>query len=209
MIGLHIHAGSGIVQVDNWTNNAKLLFNVCKTFPSVRMLNLGGGIGVPYNPKHPALPTQSLDDSLAQLKEQFRKQLNRDLQFWMEPGRFVVAHAGILLATVTQLKTKPGRKFVGINTGMNSLIRPALYSSYHHIVNVSRLSNDDTQDGYWSCLHVPSKQECLIADVVGPICETGDVLGKILGVTIVCFGLIGIGGFVTLHVVRCGSPFAG
>jgi diaminopimelate decarboxylase/aspartate kinase len=79
----------------------------------------------------------------------------------MEPGRYVVAEAGVLLAKVTQTKTKGAAGYVGVATGMNSLIRPALYGAHHDIVNLSRLS--EVADG--------------IFDVVGPICETGDVLG--------------------------------
>ena len=79
----------------------------------------------------------------------------------MEPGRFLVAHAGALLARVTQIKTKGDVTYVGVDAGMNSLIRPALYGAYHPIINLSRLDDRRT----------------LRAHVVGPVCETGDVLG--------------------------------
>ncbi len=79
----------------------------------------------------------------------------------MEPGRYLVAEAGVLLARVTQTKRKGEIRYVGLATGMNSLIRPALYGAYHRIVNLSRLDQKTT----------------MVADVVGPICETGDVLG--------------------------------
>jgi len=80
----------------------------------------------------------------------------------MEPGRFLVAQAGVLLAPVTQTKSKGPVHYVGLGTGMNSLIRPALYGSYHEIANLSR----------------PDEAPAITADVVGPICETGDVLGR-------------------------------
>ena len=79
----------------------------------------------------------------------------------MEPGRYLVAQAGALLTTVTQLKGKGERVYVGVDTGMNSLLRPSLYGAYHEIVNLTR--------------HGEPAQ--ITADVVGPICETGDVLG--------------------------------
>lgn len=79
----------------------------------------------------------------------------------MEPGRFMVARSGVLLARVTQTKRKGSAQYVGIETGMNSLLRPALYGAYHEIVNLSKL--EEPLD--------------ITADVVGPICETGDVLG--------------------------------
>ncbi len=83
------------------------------------------------------------------------------LSFWLEPGRFFVAESGVILAKVTQLKEKGKARFIGIETGMNSLIRPALYGSYHEIVNLSRLHEEKTE----------------FAHVVGPICESGDTLG--------------------------------
>ena len=72
-----------------------------------------------------------------------------------------MANSGVLLATVTQLKEKGNTRFVGIDTGMNSLMRPSLYGAYHHIVNLTRLGETNQ----------------LIAHVVGPICESGDTLG--------------------------------
>jgi diaminopimelate decarboxylase/aspartate kinase len=83
------------------------------------------------------------------------------LEVWLEPGRYLIATAGVLLARVTQLKSKGGVRFVGVATGMNSLIRPALYGSYHEIVNLSRLEEAATE----------------VVNVVGPICESADVLG--------------------------------
>jgi diaminopimelate decarboxylase/aspartate kinase len=85
-----------------------------------------------------------------------------EYELWLEPGRFLVSEAGVLLARVTQTKTKSGVRFVGIATGMNSLIRPALYGAYHRIVNLSRL--DEPADR--------------LMTVVGPICESGDRVGR-------------------------------
>ena len=83
-------------------------------------------------------------------------------ELWIEPGRYLVAHAGVLLSQVTQLKRKSGVKFIGLNTGMNSLLRPALYDSYHEIFNLSRI---DTQEASET------------VEVVGPICESADNFG--------------------------------
>ena len=79
----------------------------------------------------------------------------------IEPGRFLVSKAGVLLAPVTQVRGKHDVRFIGVATGMNSFLRPALYGAWHGIHNLSRL--DAPQTGYWN--------------VVGPICETSDVLG--------------------------------
>jgi len=79
----------------------------------------------------------------------------------MEPGRYFVAESGVLLSSITQLKCKEGIMYIGIDSGFNSLIRPALYGSYHQIVNLSRLE----------------EPPALVAEVVGNICESGDVFG--------------------------------
>ena len=89
------------------------------------------------------------------------KALNPHVALWLEPGRFLVAQCGVLLAHVTQIKGKGSVRYVGISTGMNSLIRPALYGAYHRIVNLSRLDQKTTQ----------------VVTVVGPICETSDRFG--------------------------------
>ena len=81
---------------------------------------------------------------------------------WIEPGRYLVAEAGVLLARVTQVSSKLGVRRIGIDAGMNALLRPALYNAWHEIVNLSRL--DDPAGA--------------AAEIVGPICETGDVLGR-------------------------------
>ena len=83
------------------------------------------------------------------------------LALWIEPGRYLVAAAGVLLARVTQTKSKDEVRFIGIATGMNSLIRPALYGAWHEIVNLTRLDEPATE----------------VVNVVGPICESADFLG--------------------------------
>ena len=80
----------------------------------------------------------------------------------MEPGRYLVAQAGVLLSRVTQLKQKDDQHYLGVGVGMNALVRPALYGAYHDIVNLERL-------------HEPTDR---LYRVVGPICESGDVLGE-------------------------------
>jgi diaminopimelate decarboxylase/aspartate kinase len=84
------------------------------------------------------------------------------LSLWLEPGRFLVAEAGVLLVTVTQVKEKQGTRFVGVDAGMHVLARPVLYSSWHGIANLTRI-------------HAAPSEIC---DVVGQICEAGDVLGR-------------------------------
>ena len=155
IVGLHAHTGSGVFNVANWTGTGRQLAELARQFPDVRTIDLGGGIGVPDRDGDPGLDLAALDAGVAALKADFPQ-----LEFWMEPGRFLVARAGVLVAQVTQLKGKGRVGYVGVATGMNSLIRPALYGAYHAVVNLTRLEEEATTR----------------VNVVGPICETADEL---------------------------------
>jgi len=156
VVGLHAHAGSGILSSTNWFEMGQALLNLVHHFPNLRYIDLGGGLGVPYKRGDRPLDLEQVSESLSMLKD--KKGI---LEFWVEPGRYIVADAGVLIAKVTQIKPKGDQFYVGIETGMNSLIRPALYGAYHEIVNLSKL--DDPTD--------------MICNIVGPICESGDILG--------------------------------
>ncbi|HEV2321379.1 MAG TPA: bifunctional aspartate kinase/diaminopimelate decarboxylase, partial [Gammaproteobacteria bacterium] len=104
----------------------------------------------------PGLDLKRLDAGLFKVRRAYP-----DIQLWLEPGRYLVARAGVLLARVTQLKGKSGLRYLGVDAGMNSLLRPALYGAHHEIVNLTRFDE-------------PAKARYT---VVGPICESGDVLG--------------------------------
>jgi diaminopimelate decarboxylase/aspartate kinase len=154
--GLHAHTGSGNFDVANWTETGALLADLAARFPHVTVVDLGGGIGVPEQPGHADIDLEKLDRGVAGLAARFPR-----IEFWMEPGRFLVAKAGVLVAVMTQLKGKGDVQYVGIATGMNSLIRPALYGAHHDIRNLTRLES-------------PMSHR---VNVVGPICETADLLG--------------------------------
>jgi diaminopimelate decarboxylase/aspartate kinase len=156
IVGLHAHSGSGIFTVANWAETATLLAGLTRRFTGVRCINVGGGIGVPDKASRPPLDLAELDAAIGRVRA-----AHPLLQFWMEPGRYLVAESGVLLATVTQIKGKGDVRYVGIATGMNSLIRPALYGAWHEIVNLTRLAAPATET----------------YTVVGPICESGDQLG--------------------------------
>jgi len=156
VIGLHAHSGSGILTPEHWAHLGQTLAETSRLFPDVRVLDVGGGLGVPEKPGQDPLDLDAVAAGLAQLKL-----ANPGKAIWLEPGRFVVAESGVILARVTQIKGKGAVRYVGVATGMNALIRPALYGSYHEIVNLTRLSEERTER----------------ANVVGPICETGDTLG--------------------------------
>ena len=155
--GIHAHSGSGILEPENWHSVANALLGVADRFPDVRVLDLGGGIGVPDKRDDPSFDLQALDQQLVEFKKQHPK-----YKLWLEPGRFLVAEAGVLLTHLTQLKGKAEMRYVGVSTGINSLIRPALYDAYHEIYNLTRLDEEATET----------------VTIVGPICESGDKLGR-------------------------------
>jgi diaminopimelate decarboxylase/aspartate kinase len=157
VVGIHAHSGSGILDPDNWRSVAVNLVQVAQRFPSVRSIDLGGGIGVPDKPGDKPFDLEKLDATLKDIRASYPQ-----YHLWLEPGRYLVSQAGVLLSRVTQIKGKGDMRYVGIGTGMNSLIRPALYGSYHEIVNLSKAE------------HAPTDT----VTVVGPICETGDKLGS-------------------------------
>jgi diaminopimelate decarboxylase/aspartate kinase len=156
VIGLHAHAGSGIRSPEAWNQTAHFLMAAADRFPDARILDLGGGLGVVERPGLAPLDMNRLSTLLARFKA-----LHPDFELWLEPGRFLVAEAGALIMSVTQTKSKGEINYVGVDAGMNTFLRPALYGSWHEIVNLSRVG----------------KVACTEYNVVGPICETGDTLG--------------------------------
>ena len=123
----------------------------------MKTIDLGGGLGVPEKPGDKEFDLGRLDETLAEIRETYPQ-----FNLWLEPGRFLVARAGVLLTRVTQTKGKGDMRYVGVATGMNSLIRPALYGAYHEIVNLTRADQSPSET----------------VTVVGPICESGDRLGS-------------------------------
>jgi diaminopimelate decarboxylase/aspartate kinase len=154
--GLHAHVGSNIFTPEKWSDTALFLANVAEAFPDVTILDLGGGLGVVERPGQEPLDLHEVDAHLARIREAYPR-----YRLWIEPGRYLVAEAGVLIAKMTQTKQKGDYRYVGIDVGMNSFIRPVLYGSYHDIVNLSG--------------ERPGPKQTV--NIVGPICESGDVLG--------------------------------
>jgi len=156
VVGLHAHTGSGVLNAEVWREQMERFLEVLPAFPDTRVLDLGGGLGVPDRRGQSGFDLDRLDELLAETLG------GRGVDLWLEPGRYLAAECGVLLSRVTQLKTKGQYQYLGICTGMNSLIRPALYGAYHDIANLNRL--DQAADQHYR--------------VVGPICESGDVIGE-------------------------------
>lgn len=158
ILGIDCHIGSQLTKVTPFVDAIKKLKNVINTLKGMgiglKYFDLGGGLGIQYNDEAPPLPADYGTEILAETKD-------LGLHLLFEPGRNLVGNAGILVATCLYTKQRDEKNFIMIDAGMNDLARPALYGSYH---GVKPVVND--QDGV------------IVADIVGPICESGDFLAK-------------------------------
>ena len=153
--GLHIHTGSDIKDVDVFLKGVEVLFDISVHFPQLEFLDLGGGFKVAYKPGDEETDIELLGKKVAEAVALFEKQTKRKWQLWFEPGKFLVSEAGYFITQVNVIKETPAITFAGVNTGLNHLIRPMFYGSYHSIENISNP-------------HAPVKKYT----VVGNICET-------------------------------------
>lgn len=153
--GLHLHTGSEIKEVEVFLNGLNLLLDLSKQFDELTVIDLGGGFKVPYKPDEKGANIEELGQKLFERLDQFQQTNHRNFQIWFEPGKFLVSEAGYFLTKANIIKENPTRRFVGVDSGFNHLIRPMFYDAYHIIENISNT------DG-------PLKTY----NVVGNICET-------------------------------------
>ena len=156
--GVHIHIGSQILNAEPFENAIKKVLQFLKEYHiEVDYFNIGGGLGIMYSIENPQTAKSFAKSVLPMLKKS-------GLRIILEPGRFISGNSGILVTSVLYTKRTPRKKFVIVDGGMSDLIRPSLYEAYHKIVPVvARQDSSDTAEK---------------VDIVGPICETGDFLGK-------------------------------
>jgi diaminopimelate decarboxylase len=158
IVAVGCHIGSQLTEVSPFVDTLKrlklLIGRLRKRGIEVRFLDLGGGLGITYSEEEPPDPAEYARVLLEEMGD-------LDCTLIFEPGRVIVGNAGILVTRVLFTKEGPVKKFLIIDAGMNDLVRPSLYGSYHHIQPVVE---DDKPE--------------IVADVVGPICETGDFLAR-------------------------------
>jgi diaminopimelate decarboxylase len=165
--GIQMHIGSGIMDVSNFIKAVNRLLEIAKhvrdeTGIIFDFIDIGGGIGVPYKPGEEEVDIDSFFERLFGFMKKRLDELDLGRpEIWLEPGRYLVAEAGVLLTRVTTLKSSPGKEFVGVDAGFNTLVRPAMYGSYHHIHSASGL-DEPTQE----------------YTVYGPLCESGDIFAR-------------------------------
>jgi diaminopimelate decarboxylase len=137
VVGLHMHTGSDILDVGVFSRGAEMLFDSVSQFKELEFLDFGSGFKVPYKPTDNATDVADLGKTLSKRFNEFCKEYGRDLELWFEPGKYLVSEAGYFFAKVNVIKQTTATVFVGVDTGLNHLIRPMFYDSYHHIINVS------------------------------------------------------------------------
>ncbi len=155
VIGLHMHTGSDILDVDVFLRAADILFEYAQPFKELEFLDFGSGFKVAYKPDDYETDIEELGEKLNERFNAFCTSYGKKLDLWFEPGKFLVSKAGTLLAKVNVLKQTTSAMFVGVDSGFNHLIRPMMYNAYHHITNISN----------------PNGRQ-RIYTVVGYICET-------------------------------------
>jgi diaminopimelate decarboxylase len=158
--GLHIHTGSDIKETEAFLKTGETLFNAAKHFPNLRFIDFGSGYKVAYKEGDVVTNVKELGEKLTKAFNDFCKAYGKKLEIWIEPGKYIVSEAGFLLTQANVVKPTPTVTFVGVNSGLNHLIRPMMYDAYHEIVNVSNPSGDKK-----------------LYTVVGYICET-DTFGS-------------------------------
>ena len=168
VVGIHAHIGSQILDPSPFLEEAEKVMEVVARLQEMgielEFVDLGGGVGIPYRPEEREVDLEGLADGILSIVERVEEERGMDRHLLIfEPGRYLVGDAGILLARVEYVKERQGMpRWISVDAGMNALIRPALYGAYHHIelANKMNLENDT------------------LTNVAGPLCESGDFLGK-------------------------------
>ena len=137
VVGLHMHTGSDILEADVFLKMADILFGVSRDFPNLKFIDFGSGFKVAYKEGDITTNVYDLGIKMSAAFKTFCSEYGRDLEMWFEPGKYLVSEAGHLIVKANIIKTTPATAFVGVNSGLNHLIRPMMYDAYHHIVNIS------------------------------------------------------------------------
>lgn len=158
IVGIHKHIGSQIITLQPFVDALKKIIILAKTLRDegivIKNLNIGGGLGIPYNDERPPHPKELSKAILPLIKAS-------GLDIIIEPGRSIAGNAGIFVTKVLYKKKHPEKEFVIVDGGMNDLLRPSLYSAFHNVLPLKKNSRKKTR-----------------CDIVGPICESGDFLAK-------------------------------
>lgn len=172
LVGIHMHIGSGVDYGHLEQVCGAMVRQVVDFGQDLEAISAGGGLSVPYRYGEEAINTDHYYGLWNAAREQVAKHLGHPVKLEIEPGRFLVAESGVLVAQVRSVKAMGSRRFVLIDAGFNDLMRPAMYGSYHHISALA--GNGRDLDG-------EPAVECVVA---GPLCESGDVFTQLEGGTV-------------------------
>ena len=166
VLGVHMHIGSQITEKSPFIHATERLMEFVKILKdklnvSLKFVDIGGGLGIKYRNERILTPNE-LADAVLPIIKKWNKDIGYEPEIWVEPGRYIVGNAGILLCEVQSVKETPYRRFINLNCGFNTLIRPVMYGSYHRIENITKTEINKEID----------------YDIVGNICESGDIFAK-------------------------------
>jgi diaminopimelate decarboxylase len=166
LIGINQHIGSLFMDGDKYVKSTETILSIAKQFEDLQFIDLGGGFGIPYKKQtdQERLDLSDLGEKLSEVVNKWVKEYGKEIEFKVEPGRYIVAESSILLGKVHVTKTNYNIKYIGTDLGFNVLVRPVMYDS-HHDIEIYRKDN------------IPSKKEETVR-IVGNICETGDIIAK-------------------------------
>jgi hypothetical protein len=137
-VGLHQHTGSDFKNANVIIEAAEKLFDLTfKYFPNIQFIDLGSGFKVAYKEDDHITDMEKLGEGVVKVFNDFCLKFGRDVELWFEPGKFLVSESGYLLARANVVKYSPERNFIGVDSGLNHLIRPMMYDAYHEIINGS------------------------------------------------------------------------
>ncbi|MED5641232.1 diaminopimelate decarboxylase [Enterobacter bugandensis] len=163
LVGIHMHIGSGVDYGHLEQVCGAMVRQVVDFGQDLEAISAGGGLSIPYREGEEAIDTDHYYGLWSAARDQIAAHLGHAVKLEIEPGRFLVAEAGVLVAQVRSVKEMGSRHFVLIDAGFNDLMRPSMYGSYHHITALAADGRDLT--------HAPRRETV----VAGPLCESGDV----------------------------------
>ncbi len=160
--GIHVHIGSGIRKPENLIAAMERMAELAERFPDLESINFGGGLPVPYKAEDQAFSLSEFEKQARPLLLRLHEKYSGRLTFYFEPGRYIMAPAGVLLTRVVSVKDQGNVIYVGTDTGFNHLARPILYDAWHRIINISKAGEPDDH----------------LYSISGNICESTDILAR-------------------------------
>lgn len=167
ILGIHMHIGSQITEVSPFVDATERLMEFVLRLKNrlgikLRFIDIGGGLGIPYKGERVATP-KDLANAIVPVIKKWNIKLGYEPELWLEPGRYLVGNSGILLCKVQSVKETPIKKFVNVDAGFNTLLRPSMYNAYHRIQVLGKENESKSNEKY---------------DIAGNVCESSDILAK-------------------------------